>query len=88
MPIQEIWRWNPPSVAQFTDTPATPTAAVEWTSWNRTNASSILQRLTGDSAYLVRVGTNVPGAPSGTTATTGASKAGPSPRAMTGPFPA
>ena len=21
-PIQEVWRWNPPSVAQFTDSPA------------------------------------------------------------------
>ena len=58
-PIQEVWRWNAPSVAQFTDSPAQPTATVEWISWNRTNASSALQRLVGDSAYLVRVGSNV-----------------------------
>lgn len=58
-PIQEIWRWNPPSVAQFTDSPAQPTPTGEWTSWNRTNAASVLQRLVGDSAYLVRVSSNV-----------------------------
>lgn len=58
-PILEVWRWNPPSIAQFTDSPALPSAAAEWTSWNRTNASSVLQRLIGDSAYLVRIPTNV-----------------------------
>jgi antitoxin component YwqK of YwqJK toxin-antitoxin module len=46
-------------VAQFTDSPAQPTAAPEWTSWLRSNAGSALQRLNGDTAYLVRVGTNV-----------------------------
>src|SRR3954452_1694278 len=54
-PIQEVWRWNPPSVAQFTTSPVQPAASSEWTSWNRTNASSVLQRLSGDTAYLVRV---------------------------------
>lgn len=58
-PIIEVWRWNPPSVAQFTDSPASPTAAPEWSSWVRSNSNSALQRLTGDTAYLVRVGTNV-----------------------------
>ncbi|MBL9127213.1 MAG: hypothetical protein JNL97_06185 [Verrucomicrobiales bacterium] len=58
-PIQEVWRWNPPSVAQFTTSPAAPATTSEWTSWNRTNASSALQRLTGDGAYLVRVGAGV-----------------------------
>lgn len=58
-PILEVWRWNPPSVAQFTTSPANPTVAAEWSSWVRTNAASVLQRMTGDSAYLVRVGTNV-----------------------------
>lgn len=58
-PIIEIWRWNPPSATQFIDSPAEPTAAPEWTSWVRTNAASALQGLTGDTAYLVRVGTNV-----------------------------
>jgi hypothetical protein len=57
-PIQEIWRWNPPPVAQFTDNPAQPTATVDWTAWNRTNAASPLQRLSGDTAYLVRVSSN------------------------------
>jgi hypothetical protein len=58
-PILEIWRWNPPSVAQFVDNPAQPTATPEWTFWVRTNPASALQRLNGDTAYLVRVGTNV-----------------------------
>jgi hypothetical protein len=58
-PIQEVWRWNSSSVAQFTTSPAQPSPTFEWISWNRTNASSALQRLTGDSAYLVRVGSNV-----------------------------
>jgi hypothetical protein len=59
-PILEIWRWNPPSVAQFTEDPAQPTEAPEWTRWVRTNTASALQRLTGDTAYLVRVNTDVP----------------------------
>ena len=58
-PIIEVWRWHPPSVAQFTESPAAPTTAPEWSSWVRTNSSSALQRLTGDTAYLVRVGSNV-----------------------------
>jgi hypothetical protein len=58
-PILEIWRWNPRSLAQFSDSPTLPSAAVEWTSWNRTNASGALQRLVGDSAYLVRIPTNI-----------------------------
>jgi hypothetical protein len=58
-PILEVWRWNPPSIAQFTESPATPSANVEWTSWVRANPGSSLQRLNGDTAYLVRVGTNV-----------------------------
>ena len=57
--ILEVWRWNAPSVAQYIDTPAEPSAAPEWTAWVRTTAASALQRLTGDTAYLVRVGTNV-----------------------------
>lgn len=58
-PIQEVWRWNPPPLAQFTVNPAQPTPVAEWTAWNRTNAASALQRLTGDTAYLVRVASNV-----------------------------
>jgi len=59
-PILEVWRWNPPSVAQFVNNPASPTPTVEWTSWVRANPASTLQRLNGDTAYLVRVGTNAP----------------------------
>lgn len=58
-PILEVWRWNPPSIAQFTDSPANPTPAVEWGTWQRSDPDSQLQRLTGDSAYLVRMGTNL-----------------------------
>lgn len=58
-PILEIWRWNPPSIAQFTDSPASPSAAAEWTSWVRGNPDSTLQRLNGDTAYLVRVSVKV-----------------------------
>jgi len=59
-PIQEVWRWTPASTAQFTEDPAQPSTAPEWTSWNRTNTGSAsLLRLMGDSAYLVRVATNV-----------------------------
>ncbi len=58
-PIMEIWRWNPPSLAQFTDSPAQPTVSDEWSSWVRGNPASAMQRLVGDSAYLVRVGTNL-----------------------------
>ena len=57
-PILEVWRWNPASITEFIDTPAQPSPTVDWTSWNRTNASSVLQRLVGDSAYLVRMPTN------------------------------
>jgi hypothetical protein len=59
-PIQEVWRWNPPSVAQFTDNPAQPTPTAEWIWWTRTNGNSSLQRLVGDSAYLVRVSSTAP----------------------------
>ncbi|MCC7374598.1 MAG: hypothetical protein IT581_08075 [Verrucomicrobiales bacterium] len=54
-PIQEIWRWNPPPLAQFTTDPASPATAADWSPWVRTNSASALQRLTGDAAYLVRV---------------------------------
>jgi len=59
-PILEVWRWNPPSAAQFTDNPAEPIAAAEWTSWVRSLPDSTLQRLSGDTAYLVRVNSNSP----------------------------
>lgn len=58
-PIIEIWRWNPPTTTQFTDSPQNPNPGSEWTSWVRTRPANSLQRLSGDTAYLVRVGTNV-----------------------------
>lgn len=58
-PIIEVWRWNPPASTQFTDSPQNPNPGSEWTSWVRTRPGSSLQRLSGDTAYLIRVGTNV-----------------------------
>ena len=58
-PIIEIWRWNPPASTQFTDSPNNPNLGSEWSSWSRLKPNNSLQRLLGDAAYLVRVGTNV-----------------------------
>ena len=59
-PILEVWRWNPPSTLQFIDGPQQPaTAATEWNSWSRSETNAALQRVGGNAAYLVRVGTNV-----------------------------
>lgn len=59
-PITEVWRWNPATSIQFLDDPQAPVnTGSQWTSWERSNPSSALQRLVGNSAYLVRVGTNV-----------------------------
>ena len=58
-PIVEVWRWNPPATTQFTDSPSNPNPGSEWSNWARTTPGSSLQRLVGDAAYLVRVGTNV-----------------------------
>lgn len=59
-PIIEVWRWNPPTTTQFTDSPNNPNPGSEWSSWMRTKTVNSLQRLVGDSAYLVRVGVNAP----------------------------
>jgi hypothetical protein len=59
-PIIEVWRWNPPATTQFSDSPANPNPGSEWSSWSRTRPGSSLQRLAGDTAYLVRVGVNAP----------------------------
>lgn len=61
-PITEIWLWTPgPGTRQFLQSPQQPLyASSQWATWNRTaSGSSPLQRLTGNSAYLVRVGSNV-----------------------------
>lgn len=57
-PILEVWRWNPPATAQFTDSPQNPNAGTEWTSWVRAQTGGSMQRLVGDTAYLVRLPTN------------------------------
>ena len=61
-PITEIWMWTPgPGTLQFLQSPQQPLfSSSQWATWNRTaSASSPLQRLTGNAAYLVRVGSNV-----------------------------
>ena len=58
--ILEVWRWNPPSTLQFIDGPQQPVNTLtEWTSWSRAEANPALQRIAGNSAYLIRVGSNV-----------------------------
>lgn len=59
-PIVEVWRWQPPVTTQFTDSPLNPNPGSEWSSWVRDRPGSALQRLTGDTAYLVRVRADVP----------------------------
>ncbi|MBL9168988.1 MAG: hypothetical protein JNN07_14705 [Verrucomicrobiales bacterium] len=57
-PIQEIWLWNvTPSAAEFLVTPSTPSdSGTEWITWKRSQAAtSKLQRLVGNTAYLVRL---------------------------------
>lgn len=59
-PILEVWRWHSTSAAQFDTDPQQRTdLASEWTTWERSNPVSDLRRMTGNAAYLVRVGTNV-----------------------------
>jgi hypothetical protein len=55
-PIEQVWRWTPnPAAAQFVVSPQQPVDSGSlWASWKRSdNAASTLQRLTGNSAYLV-----------------------------------
>ena len=61
-PIMEVWLWAPPSsTLQFVQSPQQPVEGAQWMAWNRNSADlQLLQRLVGNSAYLVRVGTNVP----------------------------
>ncbi len=59
-PIIEVWRWLPDvSTAQFVQSPAMPVDNIQWESWSR-NATTdqLLQRLVGNSAYLVRSASN------------------------------
>lgn len=60
-PITEIWYWQPAlPTGQFVDSPQHPTGGgSQWAQWNRpTGPSSVLQRLTPNGAYLVRLPTN------------------------------
>ncbi len=55
-PIEQVWRWSPnPAAAQFIVSPQQPVdSGSQWASWKRSdNAGSTLQRLIGNSAYLV-----------------------------------
>lgn len=57
-PIGEVWQWNSTVPdAQFVQSPLVPTeTGTPWTSWVRgLGASSVLQRLSGNTAYLVKV---------------------------------
>lgn len=58
-PIQEIWLWKPAAAtAQFIVSPQVPTTGgSQWISWDRSaGATSALQSLPGNTAFLVRVG--------------------------------
>src|ERR1044071_709896 len=61
-PIQEIWYWQPAlPTGQFVSSPQLPTGGgTQWSSWIRAlgGSNSVLQRLTGNGAYLVRLATN------------------------------
>lgn len=60
-PIMEVWLWAPPSsTLQFVQSPQQPVEGAQWMAWNRNSSESqLLNRLVGNAAYLVRVGTNV-----------------------------
>lgn len=59
-PIAEIWMWAPAPLSQSVNFLGTPSESSQWIGWKReTQSSSQLQRLAGNVAYLVRVGTNV-----------------------------
>lgn len=61
-PIEEIWYWRPVlPTGQFVESPQTPTeAGSQWSTWTKLRGpDSALKSLFGNSAYLVRVATNV-----------------------------
>ncbi len=53
--VLEVWRWNPnPDKVLFTQTPSTATVqSDEWTIWTRGGSEALLQKMVGNSAYLV-----------------------------------
>ena len=59
-PILEVWRWHPSTSLQFVESPTQPLdTGSQFSAWDRSDPVSPLQRIVGNSAYLVRVGTNV-----------------------------
>ena len=57
-PIEEVWYWQPAlPTGQFVDSPQVPTSAgTQWSTWTRAlGPDSLLQRLTPNGAYLVKV---------------------------------
>jgi hypothetical protein len=56
-PITEVWLWNPASTMQFMGDPQQPVVdGSQWACWERADSdASLLQRLVGDTAYLVCV---------------------------------
>ncbi|MDA7624801.1 hypothetical protein N8697_01385 [bacterium] len=58
--VEEVWMWQPPaSTAQYVTTPDLPSdAKSRWASWKSGlgDNSSVLKRMPGNSAYLVKLG--------------------------------
>jgi hypothetical protein len=60
-PILEVWLWVPSrTTMQFIQSPQQPVEGAQWLTWSRNaGGARTLQRLVGNAAYLVRVGSNV-----------------------------
>lgn len=62
-PVNEVWMWKPPvSTAQYVTSPDVPSdAKSRWASWKSGlgDNSSVLKRMPGNTAYLVKIGGNV-----------------------------
>ncbi|MEC9304832.1 MAG: hypothetical protein VX449_04540, partial [Pseudomonadota bacterium] len=62
-PVNEVWMWKPPvSTAQYVTSPDVPSdAKSRWASWKSVlgDNSSVLKRMSGNTAYLVKLGGNV-----------------------------
>ena len=57
--VLEVWRWNPnPDKIQFTQSPSAVTVqSDEWTIWKRAGSESVLKKMVGNSAYLIKCDT-------------------------------
>ena len=62
--VTEVWRWNPnPTQVQFTDSPQIPSAGTpEWSTWKRDGSVTSLNKMLGQSAYLVKCSSASPSA--------------------------